>query len=609
MAGFDDFLAILDDSEFEEIPVDIDSFIKDERYLNRPEFSLSPIQREAVLNSTQIYRKETLESFMTPEEAQRRWNQTNREVILMLGKGSGKDFMSGISCCYIIYLLLCLKDPAKYYGKPSGDSIDILNIAINAAQASNVFFANVSRLITKSNWFQGKYDASPMGQPARQNVFNFIKNVNLYSGHSEREAWEGLNCFMAVLDEISGFALESVSIQGKTADAIYKMHRASVDSRFPEFGKVVMLSFPRFKGDFISQRYDHHVVAKQVVKRSATLKLNPDLPDGFQGNEITIEWDEDHIEGYKFKGTYALKRPTWDVNPGRRIEDFAISFADDYVDSLGRFACMPPEAVDAFFKDRNKIEEAFKEPNGVVNEGDSRGEFHWDFSPKENVQYFVHVDLAQKHDRCAVALAHVDGWVTRKFGEKITEPAPMVIVDALRFWEPSKNNEVDFTEVQEYIVSLQRKGFNLRLVTFDQWRSEDMRKYLSSIGIRTDLLSIKKEQYVDMAVIMNESRLKGPDEPKLREELLQLRLFPNGKIDHMRQGYKDLSDATCGAIFNALTRTPRDLNPVIEVKTARDYRKAERNVVPENRNVIKAPKKTSDMPPEIRAHLQSIGII
>jgi hypothetical protein len=121
---FEDFLSYLDDSPFEEIPVDIDEFIRGEAYLNRPEFTLSPIQREAVLNSTQIYTKETLELYLTPEEAQRRWRQTNREVILMLGKGSGKDFMSGISCCYIIYLLLCLKDPAKYYGKPSGDSIE-----------------------------------------------------------------------------------------------------------------------------------------------------------------------------------------------------------------------------------------------------------------------------------------------------------------------------------------------------------------------------------------------------------------------------------------------------------------------------------------------------
>jgi len=108
---------------------------------------------------------------------------------------------------------------------------------------------------------------------------------------------------------------------------------------------------------------------------------------------------------------------------------------------------------------------------------------------------------------------------------------------------------------------------------------------------------------------MNESRLQGPDESKLREELLQLMLLPNGKIDHPRQGYKDLSDATCGAIFNAINRTPRDLNPEIEVKTAADYRKPARNVLKNTDQVIVAPSTKHRIPPEIQAYLESIKVI
>jgi hypothetical protein len=48
---------------------------------------------------------------------------------------------------------------------------------------------------------------------------------------------------LAVLDEISGFASEigTGNDQGKTADNIYRAFRASVDSRFPDLGKVVLL--------------------------------------------------------------------------------------------------------------------------------------------------------------------------------------------------------------------------------------------------------------------------------------------------------------------------------------------------------------------------------
>jgi hypothetical protein len=61
---FDDFLAVVEDSDLEEIPVGIDEFIQGEAYLNRPEVTLSEYQRQCILASTQIYKKETLYEFM-----------------------------------------------------------------------------------------------------------------------------------------------------------------------------------------------------------------------------------------------------------------------------------------------------------------------------------------------------------------------------------------------------------------------------------------------------------------------------------------------------------------------------------------------------------------
>lgn len=601
MTGFDDFLSYLDDSDFEEIPVDIDTFVSDPHYLGGRRMRLSPIQRDCVLAMTQIYRKDTLESYLTEEEAATRWASTKNEVILMLGKGSGKDEMSAMAITYVVYLLLCLKDPAAYYNKPTGDNIDIINVAINAEQASNVFFKKFMNYITVSPWFVDKYEAKPDGTPMKSNQFNFNKNVNVYSGHSEREAWEGYNLFIAILDEIAAFALESASVQGKTAEAIFDMYSNSVTSRFGKFGKIISLSFPRYKGDFITQRYDKVIAHKTVVAREEILKIDEDLPDGIEGNELVLQWDEDHIDAYTQRRVFALRRPPWDVNPIQEISDYIGKFVDNYADSLGRYCCMPPEAVDAFFKDREKIERAFAFENGVDN---STGRFKDNFEPDASKEYYVHVDLAQKHDRCAVTMAHIDKWVIRKIGEKEQEPAPLVKVDAIRYWQPTKQQEVDFVEVQDYIVSLASRGFNLKLVTFDQWRSEDMRKYLSSVGIPTDLLSVKKDQYVDMAVIMGQDRLNAPAEPLIIEELLQLRLFPNGKIDHTRKGYKDLSDATCGAIYNAVSKTPRYMTGEIEVKSVRDYRRPVPNVIDKD-NVIRAPK--TRIPSGIEEYLERLG--
>ena len=213
---FNDFLEVLKENQFEEKPVDVKTFVESSDYLGQP--TLSAIQYDIVEAMSQIYKKEDLQELYGAVEGARYYEKyTKNEIILQLGKGSGKDFTSTVACAYIVYKLLCLKDPARYFGKPSGDAIDLINVAINAQQAKNVFFKGFKTKIEKSPWFAGKYNA-------KADSVEFDKSITVYSGHSERESHEGLNLLMAVLDEISGFATEvgTGNEQGKTADNIYK---------------------------------------------------------------------------------------------------------------------------------------------------------------------------------------------------------------------------------------------------------------------------------------------------------------------------------------------------------------------------------------------------
>lgn len=602
---FNDVFNALSGEDFEEQPVEIEEFVTSEDYLDLP--PLSPYQYQMIRAGSQIYKYDTLVSLYGEEKARKRFAQTCNEVILQLGKGSGKDYTSTIVCAYIVYLLLCLKDPAKYYGKPSGDTIDLLNIAVNSDQARNVFFANFKKRIHDCPWFEGKYTDT-------QNGIVFDKSVRVFSGHSEREAFEGLNLFVAVLDEISAFALESISgnQQAKTADAVYKMYRASVDSRFPDYGKVLLLSFPRFRDDYIQQRYDAAVAEKEVITKTHTMKLDPDLPEGTEGNEFEIEWEEDHIIRYTYPRLFALRRPTWEVNPLVRIDSPAMVRAarEDLGDFLGRFACMPSNLSEGFFKNKEAIANAFITQNGV----DEDGLFLEKFKPHEGTRYYIHVDLAQKHDYCAVSMAHVDKWVDVKIGADYAERHPVVVVDAIRWWTPTKTKSVDFAEVRDYIIALRRRGFDVRLVTFDRWNSHDTMNILErEHGINTDTLSIDKKHYDDFLSVMYDNRLIGPKVELLIQELGELRTVVKGQkvmIDHPRKGSKDLSDATCGAIFNAITYTPKPVDEIVEVLTYRDLMRKERQEEQEKigfSGVITLPKR--DIPPELKTYLDNSRIL
>jgi hypothetical protein len=269
---------------------------------------------------------------------------------------------------------------------------------------------------------------------------------------------------------------------------------------------------------------------------------------------------------------------------------------------------MPPDAIDAFFKDRAKIEKAFCAQSSL-NEDNS---FRESFKPDPEKRYYVHVDLARVHDHAAVALAHVEKWEQRNIGGKLTEPAPVVVVDQVRYWTPSKTKNVDFTEIREYILSLKRRGFNVRLVTFDRWESADTMQYLNERGMKAERLSVAKKHYEDFAMVIAEERVTGPQIELLIEELLQLRIMKNDRVDHPRKGSKDLSDAVCGAIYNAIAHTPRNTDETIEVKTLESINREIRlNKIEEeptrDSHVIRAPKRS--MPPELENFLTRLKVL
>ena len=542
---FNDFLEVLKENHFVEKPVDAKTFVESPDYLGQP--PLSDIQYTIVEAMSQIYRKEDVVDIMGDAGEEYYKKYTKNELILQLGKGSGKDFVSTVSCAYVVYKMLCLKDPAIYYGKPAGDAIDIINVAVNAQQAKNVFFKGFKSKIERSPWFAGKYNP-------KADSIEFDKSITVYSGHSERESHEGLNLFMAVLDEISGFASEVATgnEQGKTADNIYKAFRGTVDSRFP-----------RYQGDFISQRYDSVIADKEVIERTHKFIINEDLPHDNPDNTFDISWDEDHILSYKIPKIFALKRPTWEVNPTRNIDDFKIAFLTDLGDAMMRFLCTPTYSSDAFFKQKDKLISCMTLSNPV----DSFRRFAENFKPDPDKIYYVHADLAQKHDKCAVAIAHVDKWVNIQVIKDYEQVAPIVIVDAVAWWEPKAEGPVNLSEVKQWIQNLRRQGFNIGLVSFDRWQSFDIQQELKAVGIRTDTVSVAKKHYEDLAMMIYEERIAMPMIPLLLEEMSELKIMKGNRVDHPRKKSKDLADAVCGAVFGAISHTPKEMNIEIEIHT------------------------------------------
>ena len=544
---FSDFDKLLKNEDLDEEPIPLDKFVTDKHYLGLP--PLSEIQLEIGRRITQIFKPETLVQ-LHGEEKGLWWyeNYTVNEVICQLGKGSGKDHVSRVSLAYISYLLHCLRDPLEYFGKASGVYIDLVNLAVNAKQAQQVFFDPLKNLLLSSPW------ASEVGfEPRVQEIFWFSRPVRMFSGHSEAEGWEGYEVLIVVLDEISAFKTD-VELKGQlrnkgSASEIYEMARASITSRFPSVGKVVLLSFPRFKGDFIQQRY------KSVID------------DLLEQGGVMLDEKFGNRGGYREATSWCLKAATWDVNPTRHREEFENEFRRDPIMARARFMCEPPEMVDAYFRDPESVRAAFRfKENPMDEEGHYKD---WFLGADAHPRY-IHVDLGLKRDRAAICMVHSPGFKQIKTMGGI-ENLPIIEMDYIQSWKAEDNSEIPFASIRATITDL-TKRFTVVSVTFDQWNSADMIQSLRSLGINADLHTVAKKDYDTLSTAIYDGRMRGYwNNILVEDELLKLKLINNTKVDHPTTGSKDLADSVAGSAFMCISNLSSDFEIDIEVLTEVDY--------------------------------------
>jgi hypothetical protein len=403
--------------------------------------------------------------------------------------------------------------------------VDLLNLAVNAQQAQRVFFEPFKNLLLSSPWFNEQGF-----EPRVSEIFFFSRPVRCFSGHSESEGWEGYEVMTIILDEIAAFKTDNElkgDVRSKgSASAIYNMSKLSVMSRFPEIGKCILLSFPRYKGDFIQQRFDS-----------------------------SIEKNEPK--------TWAIKAATWEVNPTIERHQLESEYIRNPVEARARFECEPPHMEDAFFRDADLVRSAFNASEDPMEEDGSYKKW---FNGSDDFTRFIHVDLALKRDRAALSMVHCPGIKNINTGLGV-ESLPVINVDLVKSWSAAPGDEINFSGIRGLIVDLCRR-FSVGIVSFDQWQSVEMIQSLKAMGINADFHSVKKTDYDTLMTSIYDKRLRGYwNEILVEDELLKLKLLNGTKIDHPTSGSKDLADSVAGAVFQAVQNILIDQEVEIEFDT------------------------------------------
>jgi hypothetical protein len=527
---------------YEVEPVDIKTFIQSEDYLNIKDFSPSEAQME-LFNSADDF--------------------TNgiKNYVVWVGKGGGKDASIRIMFLRLVYRLLCMYSPHKFFNMPSYETLSFLNVASSAEQAASVFFEPLKEILKKA----GPKAFRDFGFKPTTDVFdkevNFPKNIVIYSGNSEADSMEGKNLLVAVADEIDGTSF-------KRPDKMWSMMNSSSQSRFTGKQKIFAISYMRYS--------DSNGMIKKL-----------------------------HEEHQMYATSMAIKKATWEFNPTKTKEDFKDEFDKIPEEAATIYGCDPPGAsIDAWIKDLERIRKSMRDDRWPLKFPLPEIRELTNYPMKESERYvndtYIKLDpynlqfedwfvgipgvayafvgdpglgnVKTGGDSYGIALGHRE--ILRDAnGKKIIRP---VIDFVFRFTGYMfQEREIQLDAVQNLIVQLKEKrGFDIRLFSFDQWNSASTaqwlrRRYPEAVisykrFVDYEQYSLLKEQIFGelppSSGVGQKLENGGIDwiyHPILYKELTELKEDRvKKKVDHPDSGSKDMADPVASLVYHAVKNWP-----------------------------------------------------
>ena len=413
-------------------------------------------------------------------------------MILTCGMRSGKTQLGAMATTYELFKLIMLGNPQQYYSLPPGQPIYILHVANSRQQAIDTIFAQTAGLLENADWFLQH------GLEERSCEFSFPRySLYLRAEHSNSASLAGRTAKAVVLDETARFKDNSGKFSG---EAVYYTVSRAVKT-FGKEGKVFSVSSPIFVDDF------------QMRLMRTGEKLDSFL-------------------------TYQL--PTWEMNPRFTFEDLKPEFELNPETAWRDYGAKPSAAVEAYFRNTPKIDEAFDPTLPQIIE---HNRLTPEAQPKPKTFYYMAGDPAVRNDAFGIALVHYDGHqVVADFVHRFTQKKDV------------DNPEIDAAEVKAFILDV-AKRYPLRAFLTDTWQFPETIQSLEHAGIFVKQHTVRKPEYDCLKELIYTGKLKIPENEKLNDELKGLELVRGTRVDHPREGSKDMADALANAVFELSEET------------------------------------------------------
>ena len=455
-------------------------------------------------------------------------SRENSILVMVYGKGGGKDEVASRISLYVVYVLLCMRSPQEYLiGVKSASTLHIINVAKKGRQAQEIFFTYFRNWLLRSRWFRDRFDIAYKGQwhskvkrrnkvrgkvVVTQDEAKFPKNIHCLAETTENESWEGYNPVLFNLDEISGFTSAKELEQGW---AIFNTARTSVTSRQTKTfkGMGLVFSYPRQEeGDIILDLY----------------KLSQTPEGAGVVASLAYPWQSKGMHIYSGE-TFVFRHPRLDTffgidNVGIEVP---VEYREDFVqrpeDSMTKYLCIPPKTSGAWieypdhvyshisstdpnspsfrprlFRTEDYIDHV-QTPDGKVTKylckriiGCAAKTQYERFS----VRRVMWLDNAEMYCDAVVVIAHYEQRTIKLFSGEVVSVNVVVIDDEL-VWRPDPKFgvQVSVSNIESIMVDTIPGYVKVVAAGADQWNSAELLERFRRKGIIAEKHNINLDDY------------------------------------------------------------------------------------------------------------------
>ena len=554
-------------SDYEEIPVDVETFLTDPNYLGKGlvndegKFTVYP------------YWVNTLKKIFPDPLAPSVYNT----LALSGAIGLGKSFVAVLCGLYELYRMMCLKDPYLHYGLQPIDKITfaVMNITLDAAKG--VAWDKMQQLLQASPWFMEKGTVT-----GTTNItWNPPKGIELVAGSLSRHII-GRAVYWAFFDEVSFQPNQDVNKQKEKAKTLVNTAAARMQSRFMKGEKnptlLVLASSKRTEQSYMetfieSKKKQDSKTTLVIDEPQWVIRTDKDSPNKFKvaiGNKflssevVPLNYTESDLKIYRDRGYTLLDVPMGYYETFLDDIDIALTdVAGISTSSSNRYISGPRIAA----VKKSTLRNAFRRDIIEVGNGKEDTAQYWDFfdvdaidSKLRYMPLYIHMDMSVSGDKTGIGGVFVAGKKPPTEGQPPSKDLYYSLGFSVSVKAP-KGHQISFEKNRQFIYWLRDQGFNIKGISTDTFQSVDTGQQLGAKGFNYGVISVDRvdtdhicKPYQYFRSTIYEERIQMYDSELLTEELIGLERDNNsGKIDHSQAGInsKDTADAVCGAIWNA----------------------------------------------------------